>query len=254
MLARLEMKLDKTEGLSYQMASSFHGALMELLPEEYGTQLHFSKLHPYAQHLEIREGQWYWIVTALNEEAAEQLIGKILMPLEEIRLKKNELCLKILEKDYRELSDRELAFAFYQGRGERFLTVHFVTPTAFKMNGRYLNYPDIRCIYSNLMNKYDASNEQEAMRDEDTLGQLAEHTSICRYDLKSTYFSLEGVKIPSFIGKVTFKFSGSQTMTNFANTLFQFSLYSGIGIKTSLGMGAVRIIGERKGSNERQSD
>lgn len=30
MLARLEMKLEKADGMSYQMSSSFHGALMEL--------------------------------------------------------------------------------------------------------------------------------------------------------------------------------------------------------------------------------
>ncbi len=110
MLARLEMKLEKADGISYQMSSAFHGALMELFPKEYGEKLHLSKLHPYTQHLEFREGDWYWIVTALNEEAADQIIGKVLMPLSEITIKKHHLCLKIQEKMYKELSDRELLF------------------------------------------------------------------------------------------------------------------------------------------------
>lgn len=91
MLARLEMKLEKADGMSYQMSSSFHGALMELFPREYGEKLHLSKLHPYTQHLEFREGDWFWIVTALNEEAADQIIGKVLMPLREITIKKHHL-------------------------------------------------------------------------------------------------------------------------------------------------------------------
>ena len=249
MLARLEMKLEKADGISYQMSSAFHGALMELFPKEYGEKLHLSKLHPYTQHLEFREGDWYWIVTALNEETADQIIGKVLMPLSEITIKKHHLCLKIQDKMYKELSDRELAFSFYQEQSSPFISIHFITPTTFKQNGKYLNYPDIRCIYTNLMNKYDASNTEESMKDEETLEQLVESTSIFRYDLKSIWFSLESVKIPAFIGKVTFRLRGSQTMINFANLLFRFSTYSGIGIKTALGMGAVRIMEERKKQN-----
>lgn len=35
MLAKLELKLKCEKELTYQMSSLFHGALMELLPEEY---------------------------------------------------------------------------------------------------------------------------------------------------------------------------------------------------------------------------
>ena len=42
MVARLELKLKCREALSYQMASLFHGVLMELLPEEYADELHYS--------------------------------------------------------------------------------------------------------------------------------------------------------------------------------------------------------------------
>lgn len=246
MLARLEMKLEKAGKISYQMSSLFHGALMELLPKEYGEKLHLSRLHPYTQHLEIRDGEWYWIVTALNDEAAEKIIENALMSLKEITIKRHQLHLKILDKVYQELSDRELAFSFYQQQASSFISIHFITPTAFKQNGKYLNYPEIRCIYANLMNKYDASNTQESMKDEETLEQLVESTSIYKYDLKSVWFSLESVKIPAFIGKVTFRIRGSQTMVNFANLLFRFSTYSGIGVKSSLGMGAVKFAEERK--------
>ena len=50
MLARLDMKLNVSQyEISYQMSSTFHGVLMELLPEEYAAELHASRRHPYAQ-------------------------------------------------------------------------------------------------------------------------------------------------------------------------------------------------------------
>lgn len=84
MVARLEMRLGKREDISYQMSSLFHGVLMELLPEEYAEQLHISKLHPYTQHLELRTGEWFWIVTALNEESIQKIIVSILMSVKKL--------------------------------------------------------------------------------------------------------------------------------------------------------------------------
>ena len=72
------------------------------------------------------------------------------MSLKEITIKRHQLHLKILDKVYQELSDRELAFSFYQQQASSFISIHFITPTVFKQNGKYLNYPEIRCIYANL--------------------------------------------------------------------------------------------------------
>ena len=67
MLSRLELLLSSSEELSYQMSSLFHGALMELLPIEYAERLHISHLHPYSQHLERRDKNWYWVINCINE-------------------------------------------------------------------------------------------------------------------------------------------------------------------------------------------
>lgn len=94
------------------------------------------------------------------------------------------------------------------------------------------------------MNKYDSVARNEKMVDMDTLEQLTENAQIVRYDLKSVSFSLEGVKIPAFIGKVVVKMNGTRTISNFANMLFEFGEYSGVGIKTALGMGCMKILNE----------
>ncbi len=247
MFAKLELKLTGESEISYQMASAFHGALMELLPQEYGAQLHESRLHPYTQHLERRPDGWYWIVTALEDKAADLILQKALFPLGELLIRQHDAGFVIEKKNYFELSEKELARAFYEGENNRYISLRFLTPTAFKQNGRYLNYPDIRCLFGNLMNKYDACMPGESMKDEDTLEALVQNTAVSRYQLRSTAFSLEGIRIPAFIGEMTLRIGGTQTMANFANMLMQFGTYSGIGIKTALGMGAIELV-----SNDRK--
>ena len=252
MLARLELKLKSEEPFVYQMSSLFHGALMELLPEDYADALHESRLHPYAQHLEYRDGDWYWVVNCLNKEAAKIIIHDTLWNLEHIKINNRDMDVAIVQKRYAETSYKELMNQFYEAECERYLQVHFISPTAFKQNGRYLFYPEFRCFFQSLMNKYDSSCREESMIDADTLEQLYTNAQIVRYDLKSVSFSLEGVKIPSFIGKITIKMNGTQTMANFARMLLEFGTYSGVGIKTSLGMGCMRLIKE-KGSNGKKN-
>ncbi len=247
MLARLELKLKITEEIVYQMSSLFHGALMELLSGDYAEYLHISQLHPFTQHLELKNGAWYWVVCALNKEAVQKVIQDALMKLDSIFIKNRNMTIDIIEKNYSELTYKSLMDSFYAGENSRYIHLQFLSPTAFKKDGRYVFYPDIRCVFQSLMNKYDAAVRDEGMIDEDTLEQLCDNAQIVGYDLKSVSFALEGVKIPSFIGKITIKVNGTFTMAEFANMLFRFGTYSGVGIKTSLGMGCVKILeGERR--------
>lgn len=55
---------------------------------------------------------------------------------------------------------------------------------------------------------------------------------------------MEGIRVPAFLGSLTLRLTGTQTMANFANMLFEFGTYSGIGIKTGLGMGAYELVKE----------
>lgn len=245
MVSKIELILSTEHELSYQMASLFHGALMELLPLEYVSKMHISQLHPFTQHLEHREGGWVWIISCLNEEADRIIIKETVENLSSIELKKKQIMIHITDKTYRFMTDQELLEVLYAGEGSGHFTIRFRTPTAFKQQGRYVFYPDIRCIFQSIMNKYDAAEENQIMSDEDTLQQLSEKTRIVSYNLKSVKFSLEGIKIPAFIGTVTMKVSGAQTMINFAKLLFLYGTYSGVGIKSALGMGSMEILSER---------
>ena len=108
-------------------------------------------------------------------------------------------------------------------------------------SGVYVNYPDIRLLLQSLMNKYSAASGNLEMFDEETLKQLTECVSVPAYQLRSARFPLEGVKIPSFLGRMTLQVRGSGTMARYIRLLARFGEYSGAGIKTGMGMGALRM-------------
>ena len=79
------------------------------------------------------------------------------------------------------------------------------------------------------------------MRLVDMLDTLISSTNIIGYKLKSTVYHIESIKIPSFIGYLTIRISGTAQTAQIAKLLLKYSEYSGVGIKTALGMGQTRI-------------
>jgi CRISPR-associated endoribonuclease Cas6 len=253
MLAELKMELD-TGGkeIGYYQSSNLQGVLMERLRMDYAQILHTQSLHPYSQSITFVEGKAVWSIRTLNESAYQNII----LPLKEksfmeFVISKKDMNVKIRNKELTVKNKKELLEEFYNLPCDKNINIEFVTPTSFKSKGRYVIMPDLRYIYQSLMNKYSAASNQELeMFDEDTLEQLTKYCEISGYRLKSTYFPLEKVKIPSFKGELGIRFHGTDTMARYARLLFQFGEYSGVGIKTSMGMGAVKIK-ERRIKNDR---
>lgn len=241
MYAKLVMELKSEKALSIHMSSLFHGAIMDLIPRDYADVLHVSEIKPFTIHLEKREGVFFLVCSTLNQQAYTVLIENLLMHLSNFHIKHHNLDVQIIDKKLFKQEKQMLAKSFYNQDCSRIVEIEFLTATAFKQNGEYVFFPDVRLIYQSLMNKYDAMNQKESFFDVEVLEKLCETTKITGYALRSTHFHLEGVKIPAFLGKLRLKILTNQTMVNFANVLFEYGRYSGIGIKSSLGMGAIEL-------------
>ena len=100
--------------------------------------------------------------------------------------------------------------------------------------------PELSFILQSAMRKYDAVMEGEQLYDHDTLEDLCGAAAVQNFSLRSQFLSLEGVRIPGFSGRMTVRCPRSRTMTAFLAMLMTFAGFSGIGIKTGMGMGAVR--------------
>lgn len=223
------------------MGSLFHGVLMELLPSDYAEQLHQNTLKPFSQHVEVSDTGLKWNICALNAECAKHVNDALMGGIEEIFLRNKEKKLKIISRSMSSISYKTLIDNTYFGQTAKIVKVHFRTPASFKSDGRYLIYPDIAAMYRNLIRKFDAFSDEFSMYDEEILESLINCSAIVSYKLQSCAYSLETVKIPAYIGTVGIKITGSEQLKNLARLLLSFGEYAGIGIKTALGMGAVKV-------------
>lgn len=249
MYAELKMELDN-ETLDYKQSSNLQGVIMEHIEEEYAEILHQSNLKPYSQCVVKQDDKRIWYIRTLTQEAYKKMIIP-LSQLNEFEIKNGQIHANIVRRNFESRAENELLKEFYEIPANRFLNLTFQTPTAFKSNGKYVFYPDIRMIYQSLMMKYTASSEEMDMIDEDTLEQLTQNSEIVRYHLRSMSFPLEGVNIPGFVGSIRLKIKGTDTMARYARMLMKYGQYSGVGIKTAMGMGAIRLIEQGEKKNDR---
>ncbi len=250
-ILNIELKPEKEKTFFHQKVSLFQGVLMEQIDSDYAEELHQNGLKPYSQRIISEKDKVIWQIKTLNQKAYEQIVTPLLSAdFDSVLLKHDDEKLEILNKSLSVSSYKKLIDTYYLGECPKTVKIHFASPTSFKQNGQYMIYPDIRLLYNSLMNKYDAFAENEAVRAEDVLEQLTEHSQVIRYHLSSTAFHLEGVKIPAFKGNILLKIQGPQPLVNLAHLLLRFGCYSGVGIKTAIGMGAMEIV-EKEDKHDR---
>lgn len=243
MLSKLRMKLETDDNtISYYQSSNLQGVLMEQIDSIYAETLHQQGLHSYSQHIEQSEQGVFWIVKTLNKEAYQNIVLPLLAEdFQGFQIEKKNLTVRISKKDLVTVNKQDLLEEFYQKPADKLLHIEFLTPTAFKRQGRYVIMPDLRLLYQSFMNKYSACSEDMEMYDEETLEQMVACSDIVQYRLKSCFFPMEGVKIPAWKGEITIRIFGTDTLARYVRFLVRFGEYSGVGIKTAMGMGAIRL-------------
>lgn len=252
MLASLSMLLEG-KGIDYRKSSVLQGVLMERLDTAYIDFLHRQQMHPYSQYVVTTEDGPVWHIQTLNEEAYENIIKKFLHGRDSFTLRHTgqKVFIRYHQVDF--LKKTDLLDAFYYEQAGRDFPLEFLTPTAFRQNNRYVILPDIRLICQNLMMKYTMSSRTVDMMDEEALEQIVEHCFIKRHRIQSKLFPVEGSTIPGFVGSVTIHCKGTETMARYFRLLLDFGEFSGVGVKTAVGMGAMRLRGDENEGREASS-
>lgn len=122
----------------------------------------------------------------------------------------------------------------------RLIRLHFETAASFKSNGQYVNMPSAKMILSGLVRRYDATCNIHDTIYETLFDEIEQRVTISGFRIRGASFSLEGIRIPAFLGEITLRVSGNSTFRSYINMLCDYAQYSGIGIETALGMGRVR--------------
>ena len=235
---KLELKGELDYGRNDLLGSLLHGFIMENIDKDYASYLHKSMLHPYSQYIISSGEKVEWVVNTLDVETKKHILD-ILKSKKEIYLRHKEKTLQIISCNEQELKYDDLVKMYYIKDSKRQFKIRFLTPTSFKQNGKYCIFPTTRLIFQSLMMKFDNAAVNMEIFSKDILEDFENCTEIIRYNLRSTFFHLEGVKIPAFIGEVIINVRGPQQLSNLANMLIEFGTYSGVGIKTGMGMGGI---------------
>ena len=249
MLAQLRMEL-KTDyqDFGYYQSSNLQGVIMEKISQEYASFLHEQGLNPYSQYVERTQEKIVWVINTLNKESYQEIIVPFLdESFQKFELKKKEIVVEIVKKQIKTVSKRQLVEEFYNNDAQRYLNIEFLTPSSFKSHGNYCIIPDLRLIYQSLMNKCESCCSEISIYDEELLEELVNNSYITGYRLNSTTFPIEGIKIPSFKGRIRIRIKGPETLAKYIMFLAKCGEYSGVGIKTAMGMGAMKIIETDRG-------
>mgnify|MGYP002114963502 CR=1 FL=1 len=189
---------------------------------------------------------------AMNGVVGQEAYDKIFKVLADksfssfVLTSKENAVVNIVKKETFEIPVENLLKATFNDEPSSVLKISFDTPAAFKSRNDYVIVPDLHLVFQSLMKKATAATSDDSFFDEETLDALVQNSKIISYNLRTVKFSLEGRRITGFTGYISIYIKGPSLLKNFAKTLFRFGEYLGVGIKASIGMGALSIKEDEK--------
>lgn len=206
---------------SYSWGYALYSAFLDQLREEESNRVHEEVF--FNQYVTPKE----WVVSTEGDFIFQK----------EYFLHKYNKKIQLGEMTVTEVTEQELADKFLVKEPfQKRVRLRFLTPTTFKQNGDYVLFPTKDLIMQSLTNKWNEWAQKFVLEDV-----VWDNCKISRYDLKSVNYNLKGAKIPGFIGYVDLAFWGSESMIRLGNMICEFGNYSGVGIKSTLGMGGTKI-------------
>ena len=240
----LKVTTSDQQPLSNSWGYSLYGVLAHSTDSAYMESLHQTNSTPIHQFLEIlpNRTEALWHIHPLNDDAIHYF-GKAIEGREYFSVQRYHTDLQILEKNIENaLSETDFCQKYLiEQPCERRQTLQFLTPIGFKSQDTYQIFPTEELMIKSLWNHWQQHATEVLLEGEDVRTQLIENVQIVDYRLRSTRFPLKGVKIPSFTGKLVLKIHGPEALVRLVNLLTHFGEYSGLGMKTALGMGGYRL-------------
>ena len=239
MLSRYELTV-QTEGHvpRLEWAYPLYAALLERLPSLVGFRQHDGERTKISQFIRlVGADRLIWQVSLLGDEA-EDIFAPILEEIEYCILRREHATLHIQQRRVLRIDTVEQLLSNpYPARRK----LHFATPTAFKVRKAYDLLPTPERIVQSLIRRWNVCIPQCPIDDEDGEGtaMLAQDLRCCRLQLRDCGYPLKGQVIPGVIGTMILENQHSGFPAQLAHALLTFATFSGVGIKTTLGMGGI---------------
>ena len=238
----VQCKYGGEQRANYNWGSLFHGFLLKALPPDVAETLHHSRLRPFSQFVLPQPGQdLSWVIGMWDTEIAGH-IGQAVLPLTRIELQQKGLTLEVTGTQRIVQSEQEYFSRFFTaGAPCRRYELEFLTPCTHRQDGQYALFPNPDLIVNSISKRYSDFTHDVSIDDPQAMEQVARHMRIVRYSLRTAVYFLENTKITGYMGRITLVIRGPEPLARLAGALLSFAEYCGIGIKTALGMGAVKI-------------
>lgn len=246
MIQSLKIKFAAPAGvkLTQSVCSLLHGVLMENIDCDYADLLHTQSLRPYSQSVYFdRENKaLYWQLNALNAQAKDELLAAAFALPEKVLLRQKSMELQIVGKEYLPATDYEALAEKYFAHplAGKYLHMHFLTSCAFKSEGQYVIFPQPQFVLGSLVKRWNAFADSNKLEAQGVAQDLAQEVYVADYRLRMQAFSVDGARIPAFRGDYTLGMKNNLMSNRIIAMLGEYANYCGVGIKTALGMGAVR--------------
>ncbi len=222
-----------------EWAYPLYSFLMNHADAVFSTAAHLDRTTPVSQYLRKTDSGMLWIVSLLGKDSINAL-DFMLNTQSEFFLDKDRLPLIVTGRERQVVdSTDDLLKKKTSQSTECVHRLVFHTPTAFKSRGEYVCFPTVRQIMQSLLRKWNACMETDVRFPEEETEKLAEGLICRRFDLCDRLYRIKGNPIPGFCGEMTLINQLDGELREHAELLLSFAGYSGVGIKTALGMGGV---------------
>lgn len=238
MLAKMIIELEE-RNLHSNMASLFHGYLMEEIDPSFAQYLHYNQTNPFTSCI-IRDKSTngsYWKITTFNKMAYEMII----VPLTRRSSDRIYLQHKDMEFHIRHVEVEESSLDELFLKAKKRPRIRLLTPTSFKSDGRTHIFPEVETLLRGVIQKINFHSDEMKLEDEKILRELLDKVYLKDYNLRTSMFNMEGIKIKGFLGTMDIGLRGDSVLSELLNFILLSSEYTGMGIKTSLGMGGVEV-------------
>ena len=200
----------------------------------------------------LKKEQSYWFRMTSLEPALSALLADLETDtFPELTLFEHRLPVRSIAKDRTEhpWAARTSVEELYQRRvlddsPPRTLTLEFHSPTTFRSRGENFPFPLPRLVFLTLAEKW--NRYAPVHLGEDIAEVLAERVLLTRYDIKTRLLEFDRYRQIGFTGRCTFrvKTQPDEIWNRIPHLLADFAFYAGVGYKTTMGMGQVRLLSE----------
>ncbi len=127
-------------------------------------------------------------------------------------------------------------------RSRRQVTLRFTSPTTFRRSGINIPFPESSLVYQSIWQKWQAFSEEKVS--EELFKQIIGAVAVSAFDGHTRVWKFPRYKMAGFVGTARYELvkQVSEDAKHLFSALSEMAFYSGVGYKTTMGMGQCRIV------------